>query len=244
MYGLIGKKLSHSFSADFFNAKFKREGLEHTFRLFPIASIEEFLVLIKDFPLLKGLNVTIPYKQEVIPFLHDLSAVARKTGAVNVIKILRHGNSIHLKGYNTDVTGFEKSLLPCLQAETTNALVLGTGGASKAVEFVLNKSGITPTFVSRTPQQGQLSYEDIDETVMKANKLIVNTTPLGMCPDIEKAPPIPYEFITSAHLCYDLIYNPDLTQFLRNSSAQGAQIKNGKEMLEIQALASWQIWNS
>ena len=242
MYGLIGKKLSHSFSAEFFNKKFAEEGISESYRLFPLESISLLPALLEEQKDLKGLNVTIPYKEQVIPFLTSISPEAEKIGAVNVIKINREGNEIFLEGHNSDCIGFRDSLLPLLNPEIKKALVLGTGGASKAVEYVLNKLGIEVAFVSRNPKPGNLNYHDLDKKIMEENLLIVNTTPLGMYPDIDSCPDIPYQYLTPRHVCYDLVYNPEVTEFLRRSALKGAKVKNGLEMLLLQALASWDIW--
>lgn len=242
MFGLIGKKLSHSFSADFFNKKFQKEGIDEEYRLFPIPDIDDFPLLLALNPDLKGLNVTIPYKQQVIPFLSEISEEAKKIGAVNVIKIISENENITLKGYNTDVIGFRDSLIPLLHENVKEALILGTGGASKAVAYVLDSLGIKYTFVSRNPKAGQIAYSSITPEIISKNLLIVNTTPLGMFPNIEEYPEIPYQYLTPEHICYDLIYNPAETQFMKNSALNGAQVKNGLEMLELQALAAWDIW--
>lgn len=242
MYGLIGKKLGHSFSADFFNKKFQQEGIDNHYLLFPLSSIDVFPSLLEENPDLEGLNVTIPYKQEVIKYLDSLSEDAIEIGAVNVIKISLNRDSPYLKGYNTDCIGFQNSLLPLLNPEIKKALILGTGGASKAIAYVLNKLGIQITFVSRNPQKDQLGYDQLDNEIINNNLLIVNTTPLGMYPDIETYPPLPYQFITAKHVCYDLVYNPEETEFMRRSRAMGAKVKNGLEMLHLQALAAWAIW--
>lgn len=242
MYGLIGKKLGHSFSADFFNKKFKEENIDEVYRLFPLESVAFLPALIKDNPDLKGLNVTIPYKEDVISYLDEISPEAREIGAVNVMKILRHDSGIFLKGYNTDAIGFKYSLLPLLTPDIRKALVLGSGGASKAVRFVLNSLGIYVTGVSRTEKPGYITYDELNNDIIKDNLLIVNTTPLGMFPDTETCPPIPYQFLTTSHVCYDLVYNPEETLFLKKSKNAGAKIKNGLEMLWQQALAAWDIW--
>lgn len=243
MYGLIGEKLGHSFSADFFNKKFKREGIEESYRLFPIPRIEELPKLISSFQDLKGLNVTIPYKQAVIPYLSYISPEAREIGAVNTIKIVRNGSNIILAGYNSDCIGFQNSLTPLLNKKIKRALVLGTGGASKAVVYVLNKLGITPTLVSRNPKNNELNYSQLDKDLIASNLLIVNTTPLGTFPDTESCPPIPYHLLSKDHLCYDLVYNPEVTKFMKECEKYGAKVKNGLEMLHLQALASWDFWN-
>lgn len=245
MYGLIGKKLGHSFSADFFNKKFKTEGIDESYQLFPLASIDEFPSLLKKHPDLNGLNVTIPYKQQVIPFLDELSEEAEKIGAINVIKINKRGNKLFLKGYNSDAIGFRDSLLPLLNPEIQNALILGTGGASKAVAYVLKQLGLNITFVSRNPvENNQISYNQLTPDIISDNLLIVNTTPLGMYPDIDNCPPIPYQYLTPRHLCYDIVYNPMETKFMKLSSEHGALVKNGIDMLKGQAVAAWDIWTN
>lgn len=242
MYGLIGKKLGHSFSAEFFNEKFKNEGIDESYQLLPIPSINDFPSLLIKYPDLKGVNVTIPYKQEVIPFLDEISSEAEKIGAVNVIKITRLKDKIYLKGYNSDCIGFKISLEPLLKEKIKDALILGTGGASKAVAYVLSELGIKYKFVSRNPSANQLSYSELDKSILEKHLLIVNTTPLGMYPDIKNCPPIPYQFLSSSHICYDLVYNPEETQFMKNAAEFGAIVKNGLEMLILQALASWDFW--
>lgn len=244
MYGLIGKKLTHSFSADFFNKKFAEEGIDDVYNLFPIPKITDIYKLIRDYPGLKGLNVTIPYKQEVISLLDNISVEAKEIGAVNVIKIQKNGSKLNLTGYNSDCIGFKKSLEPLLTQEMTKALILGTGGASKAVAYVLDNLGIKYQFVSRHPKENQISYEDLNKRILDQHLLIVNTTPLGTFPDIETYPSIPYQFLSPGHLCYDLVYNPDNTEFLKKAREFGASVKNGLEMLHLQAEASWEIWNN
>lgn len=243
MYGLIGKKIGHSFSAIYFNNKFEKENIDEEYRLFPLETIEKFPQLLDQQPDLKGLNVTIPYKSEVIKYLDNLSPEAKEMGAVNVIKFIRDGHNLKLEGYNTDAIGFEHSLVPLLNKNIKKALVLGTGGASKAVVYVLKKLGISPTLVSRSPGNGRITYNDIDQNVLKENLLIVNTTPLGMSPDIDTYAPIPYQYLTPDHICYDVVYNPQETEFMKRSAAQGAKVKNGIEMLEKQAVAAWDVWN-
>lgn len=242
MYGLIGKKISHSFSANYFNEKFKREGIDETYRLFPLDSIEQLPELLLTYPELKGLNVTIPYKQDVMKYLTHISEEAKEIGAINVIKILRHPDKIELNGYNSDYIGFKDSITPLLNPNMKKALILGTGGASKAVDYVLRNLGITTTLVSRTPKDGQISYKDIDKNIIDANLIIVNTTPLGMYPNVESYPDLPYNFITPNHLCFDLVYNPIETEFLKKCKQMGATTKNGIEMLEKQAIGAWNIW--
>lgn len=243
MYGLIGRKLGHSFSANFFNKKFKEENINETYRLLPLENIEELPEILVKYPDLKGLNVTIPYKEEVIRYLSEISEEARQIGAVNVIKIVRKNNLINLKGYNSDCYGFKESLVPLLRSDIKNALILGTGGASKAVAYVLNSLGIKITFVSRHPKENQLSYENIDEGVLNRNLLVVNTTPLGMFPEVFDYPALPYQYLTKEHVCYDLVYNPLETEFMKHSEKYGAKVKNGFEMLKLQAIKAWEIWN-
>lgn len=243
-YGLIGKKIGHSFSANFFNEKFSREGIDARYFLFPLEKISEFPDLIKNNPELQGLNVTIPYKQDVMTYLDELSEAVRKIGAVNVIKFIRKDGRTLLKGFNSDYIGFQESLQPLLSDKIKSALILGTGGASKAVDYVLKNFGLKVTFVSRTPKEGQLSYDQLTSDVIENNPLIVNTTPLGMFPDVENYPPIPYQFLTPNHLCFDIIYNPEVTEFMKKAAKQGARVKNGQEMLIGQAVAAWNIWNS
>lgn len=240
MYGLIGKPLGHSFSADFFNRKFADENIPEHYSLFPLDTIDQLPYLLKNHPDLKGLNVTIPYKQAVMQFLDSLSPEAAEIGAVNVIRISGNGS---LKGYNSDAIGFMNTIAPLLQPHMRKALVLGTGGASKAVVYVLKKLGITVQSVSRRAKTDGISYSDLTPEIMQTHHVIVNTTPLGMWPDIEKAPEIPYHLLSPDHLCYDLVYNPENTSFMQRSKAYGATVKNGLDMLHGQAIAAWEIWN-
>jgi shikimate dehydrogenase len=241
-YGLIGYPLSHSFSQKYFTEKFQREGITGcVYENFPLAAIDEFPALIQQHSDLHGLNVTIPYKEKVIPFLTSQSEVVQAIGACNCIRIV-NGQFI---GHNTDVVGFEQSLLPLLQPHHKNALVLGTGGAAKAVHYVLNKLGIAFREVSRTPSTTrQIAYEQIDGSVIREYELIINTSPLGMYPNINECPPLPYEALTSKHYLFDLVYNPAKTLFLQKGAEQGAAVKNGHDMLIIQAEESWRIWNT
>ena len=234
-YGIIGYPLHHSFSAKYFSKKFEREGIEAEYSLYPIG-MEDLRLKIEDlFHRLDGMNVTMPYKQTIIPYLDRLDETAEAVGAVNVV---------HKRvGYNTDCIGFMESIKPLLRAFDRKALVLGTGGASKAVCYGLKQLGIAPTLVSRTPKDGMIGYSDLTEGVMAEHTIIVNCTPLGMVPDTESYPPIPYELISAQHLLFDCIYNPEETLFLRKGKAQGATIQNGIEMLYGQAKAAWKIWN-
>ncbi len=242
IYGLIGHPLGHSFSKNFFSEKFATEGIAAEYRNFDIPHIEDFSTILTDNQV-KGLNVTIPYKQAVMPLLTKIDATAEKIGAVNVVQITRVGGAVVTTGYNSDVIGFTLSIRPLLKPSHRKALILGTGGASKAVAYGLEMLGVAPTFVSRTPKTGCLTYGNLNKEVMAENTVIINTTPLGMYPDIETHPDIPYAHISPAHLCYDLTYNPSLTKFLALAQNKGATIKNGYEMLVIQALESWKTWN-
>ncbi len=238
-FGLLGKNISYSFSQGYFTEKFKKLGLEdYSYENFDIQQIDEFKRILSNTDL-KGLNVTIPYKQDIIPYLDELDPKAAKIGAVNTIQFSKNG----LKGYNTDAYGFQKSLEPFLKPHHTKALVLGTGGASKAVRFVLDELGITSTYVSRNKKEGQYIYGELDETIIKENTLIINCTPLGTFPNIEDKPALPYQHIGPKHLLYDLIYNPEKTRFLTLGEANGATICNGLKMLEQQAEKAWEIWN-
>ena len=239
LYGLIGYPLTHSFSPDHFNRKFAEEGIHAQYRSFPIATIKEYPQLLEAHKRLAGLNVTIPYKEAVIPYLHQLDAVATAVGAVNCIQI---ENGV-TTGYNTDVTGFERSLVPLLQPHHGRALVLGTGGSARAVSYVLKKLGIAITEVSRSSALGLLTYRDLTPDIVRAHPMIINTTPSGMYPNIGAFPPIPYEALDDKHLLYDLIYNPAETLFLKHGKQQGASTKNGMEMLILQADACRDIWH-
>lgn len=239
LYGLIGYPLSHSFSPKWFTEKFAAEDIDALYKAYPLEHVEDILDLLSNYPL-KGLNVTIPYKESVTGFLDTLSPEAKAIGAVNCIDI-RNGKRT---GHNTDIIGFEQSLIPLLQPHHTKALVLGSGGAAKAVNYVLDKLGIERRSVSRNKTENTLTYQDLTEEIIKQHTLIINTTPLGMSPNEDYAPPIPYNNLTEQHLLYDLIYNPSETKFLRLGKANGAQTKNGHEMLILQAEASWKIWNN
>lgn len=244
-YGLIGYPLTHSFSKRFFTEKFEKEKIDATYENFEIESISRVPEIVKTNPDLIGLNVTIPYKEKVIPFLDELEEAAEKVGAVNTVKINHKEDSVFLKGFNTDTYGFEASLKPLLKTHHTKALILGTGGASKAIKFVLNKLGIG--FLSASIEElkeDEIRYEDIDQKMMEERLLIINATPLGTYPKTETFPPIPYEYISEKHLLFDLVYNPEETQFMKKGKEKGAAVKNGYEMLLQQALKSYEIWNS
>jgi shikimate dehydrogenase len=248
-FGLIGYPLSHSFSQKFFTEKFLQENIANaSYHNFPIPSIESFAALWKENPNLEGLNVTIPYKKEVIPFLQHSSAVVQEIHACNCIR--KFNNELY--GYNTDVIGFEKSLLPFLEPHHTHALILGTGGASAAVQWVLQKLNIQYQVVSRrgntleenSEMKASLSYDQLSASVIESHTLIINTSPLGMYPNTNEAPPIAYEGITAQHHLYDLVYNPIETLFMKNGLSKGATVQNGLDMLHIQAEESWAIWNA
>lgn len=240
-FGLIGKTLKHSFSGDYFAKKFEAEGIEnHSYSLFELADIAEIKALIAD-PELRGFNITIPYKRDIIPYLDALSPEAESVGAVNCVKI----EDGKLTGYNTDIGGFSHALECFLDGvKPSHALILGTGGASQAVQYSLSNMGIPFAVVSRSAQQADLTYEDITAEVVAANKLIINSTPLGTYPDVESAPQLPYNLLTAEHYLFDLVYNPVVTTFMRQGDEQGAKVTNGYEMLVGQAEESWKIWNS
>lgn len=244
IYGLIGNPLIHSFSAAFFNDKFSREGVDATYRNFELQEIDELMELLAEYPNIGGLNVTIPYKQQVIPYCTRLSPQAQTIGAVNTLRLLRNaaGELTGLEGHNTDCPAFARTLAPLLPPEPISALVLGTGGASKAVITALNLLGIPFTPVSRTAKPGHITYSDVTPDVIAANHLIINCTPLGTFPEVDTCPPLPYEALTPSHICYDLVYNPAETLFLRLSTQRGATGKNGADMLRLQALLAYNIW--
>ena len=248
LYGLIGYPLQHSFSAKFFNEKFSRENIDAEYLNFEIEHIFELRKILVFNPHLKGLNVTIPHKEAVIAFLDEISPVAKEIGAVNVIKIERGFGDTYgykLTGHNTDYIGFKNSIAPLIQPELhRKALVLGTGGASKAVCKALDSLGIAWTYVSRNPKEGALTYDTLTPEIVAEHNVIVNTTPLGTFPNVEACPNIPYSALTSQHLLFDLVYNPSETTFLKKGKQIGATAKNGAEMLELQALAAWEIWGS
>lgn len=244
-YGLIGYPLKHSFSYKFFGEKFKNENIEAEYNNYEIADINNLPFIINSDPNIKGLNVTIPYKEQVLRFLDELDETAKAIGAVNVIKIIRkEGNKIILKGYNSDLIGFQNSIQPMIDPQLhRKALILGTGGASKAVEYGLRKLGLETKYVSRTSAEGVFTYKDLTSEILSEYKVIVNASPVGTFPNIDECPDIPYEYLTESHLLYDLVYNPPVTKFLELGRKQGAKIKNGGEMLQLQAIAAWGIWN-
>ena len=239
-FGLIGKDISYSFSKKFFTQKFINEGLNNcSYENYDISSISKLLEVINDTKI-KGLNVTIPYKESVIELLNHIDPIAKKIGAVNTIKIDKQNK---LLGYNTDYIGFKQSLESNISNQK-RALILGTGGASKAIVYALKTLNIKTLLVSRKNREKCITYEDISNQIIKDHTIIINCTPLGTYPNIEECPKIPYQYITERHLCYDLIYNPIKTKFLILSEKKGASIINGNEMLENQAIESWKIWNS
>lgn len=243
-YGLIGHPLGHSFSAAFFAQKFATEGIDASYHNFDIATIDEVENILSTHPRLRGFNVTIPYKQAILPYLDTVSSEAQEIGAVNVVKVVYDDEGKRsLHGFNSDVVGFIRSIAPLLQPHHTKALVLGTGGASRAIVYGLKQLGISATLVSRRPCEGQLTYADIDAQVLQAHTVVINCSPIGMHPHVDEAPALPYELLSERHLCYDLVYNPATTAFMQRSAAQGATVKNGLEMLHLQALAAWEVWN-
>lgn len=241
-FGLIGKNIDYSFSRGYFSAKFENEDLSHSYVNFDLKSIEEFKSIFDSNDNIKGLNVTIPYKEKVIPFLDKLNKKAKKIGAVNTIKITKKGK---LHGYNTDYYGFLESISPLLKKHHKKALILGTGGASKAVAFALKKLKIKYRFVSRSQKSDKfISYAELKDEIINTHQIIINCSPVGTFPNVNECPDIPYDGITEDHIMYDLIYNPDKTKFLQIGEQQGATIINGRKMLELQAEKAWDIWNS
>lgn len=242
-YGLIGFPLGHSFSKSFFNEKFQNEGIDAEYINFEIKGIDELPEVLATNPELRGLNVTIPYKEKVLSFLDYISVEARAIGAVNVIRVDHKGDDVVLKGYNSDVIGFTKSIEPLLETFHRKALILGTGGASKAINYGLKSLGLETVLVSRYERPGTIQYKDITPDVVKEYNVIVNCTPSGMFPHYDECPDLPYEALDNHNLLYDLIYNPDETLFMKKGRERGAQTKNGLEMLLLQAFASWDFWN-
>jgi shikimate dehydrogenase len=240
-YGLLGKTLKHSFSRTYFENKFASEHItDCRYDNFELADIDSITQLIAATPDLRGFNITIPYKQEIISFLSQQSDVVKKTGACNCVKV----KDEKLSGYNTDVIGFRKTLEAKLQPQHTQALILGSGGASRAVKYALDQLGINYLVVSRHKEFDKIGYEDLCEDTINRYKLIINTTPMGMFPNVDSDPPIPYEYLTSEHFLYDLVYNPSKTKFLEQGEQRGARTLNGYDMLVLQAEESWKIWNT
>lgn len=242
-YGLLGFPLGHSFSRRFFLNKFKQENINAEFENFEFENVSDMKCLIGETPQLRGFAVTIPHKQNIIEFLDETDAAIDKIGAVNCVKVSRKGDGVKLKGYNTDVIGFEESFKEYWKTEHQRALILGTGGASKAVSYVLEKLGIAFEMVSRRKTETTLCYEDITAEKLSNVQIVINTTPLGMFPQIDTCPDLPYENVTDKHYFYDLVYNPEETLFLSKAKAGGAIVKSGMDMLELQAEANWRIWN-
>lgn len=236
-FGLLGHPLSHSFSKTYFSDYFKTYNLPHIYQNFDVANIEQFIEHMPSYAL-RGFNVTIPYKQKIIPFLNDVDPIASEIGSVNVVLIENH----RLKGFNTDYIGFMHSIKPHLHSHHSKALILGTGGSSKAVQYALKCLKIPFLLVSRHPEADQISYSQIDQTLLESHPIIVQCSPIGMFPNLNECPDIPYEYLTPKHLLFDLIYNPAETLFLQKGQVQGAQTLNGLKMLEIQAQESWKIW--
>ena len=262
-YGIIGYPLGHSFSRGFFTEKFAREGIDAQYLNFEIPDARMLLDVLRDNPELRGLNVTLPHKQAVIPLLDELSDEAREIGAVNVIRIERLKDlqfkdlscmtekssnpqilkSVNLKGFNSDIIGFAESIKPLLLPHHKKALVLGTGGASKAICVGLKRLSLEWKYVSRTPREGMMTYKDITAEMLQEYTVIVNCSPVGMFPKVDEAPAIPYEYLTPKHLLFDCVYNPEDTLFMQKGREHGATTKNGLEMLHLQAVASWRFWN-
>lgn len=243
-YGLIGYPLGHSFSARYFAEKFARDKTDAEYRNFAIDDIGLLPEILRSTPTLCGFNVTIPYKQQILPFLDETDDAVKRIGAANVVCVERNGGNIKLTGHNADVIGFRDSIQPLIKPYQNKALVLGTGGASKAVIDGLRQLNISHKYVSRKRQGGILQYSDITKDIIDEYKVIINCTPLGMYPDTDSAPEIPYDCITDRHLLYDLVYNPEETEFLKRGKLKGATTKNGLEMLYLQAEASWDFWNA
>jgi shikimate dehydrogenase len=246
-FGLLGYPLGHSFSKKFFTEKFEKEGLtDHQYLNFELESISLFPSIFEKHPEIAGLNCTIPYKQAVMQYLDEIDEETKIVGAVNTIKPIRSAEGLKLKGYNTDIIGFENSLQPMLNNKHTKALILGTGGASKAIKHILTKLGIDYLSASIEEQlfDKEIRYSDIDKAMIEERLVIINATPLGTFPKVDTCPDIPYEFITSNHVLFDLVYNPEVTLFMQKGKEKGANVKNGLEMLHGQAIAAWNIWNS
>lgn len=238
-FGIIGYPLGHSFSKGFFTEKFARESIDAQYLNFEIPDVAVLPDILRNNPELRGLNVTLPHKQAVIPLLDEMSEEAKEIGAVNVIRV-RNGK---LKGFNSDIIGFTNSIKPLLMPHHKKALILGTGGASKAIRVGLNRLGIKWTYVSRSSREGMITYEDITAKTLQEYTVIVNCSPVGMFPKVDAAPAIPYELLSPQHLLFDCVYNPEETLFMKKGREQGATVKNGLEMLHLQAVASWDFWN-
>ncbi len=246
LYGLIGYPLSHSKSQEYFLKKFNEQDISNCdYKLFELEDLISFPELVRNTSELAGLNITIPFKQSIISYLDEINPTAKKIGAVNCIKIEKSNEKIHLKGFNTDVFGFESSLKPILKPWHKKALILGTGGSSKAVAHVLEKLEIEHIFVSRNPVIPEpINYHQLNKDIIEEHTLIINTTPVGMFPNTNISPAIPYQYLNKNHLLFDLVYNPQETLYIRKGKEKSATIKNGLEMLYLQAEKSWEIWNS
>lgn len=242
-FGLLGFPLQHSFSRSYHNERFARWGIDAVYDNYELADLSQLRTIVETDDELEGLNVTIPHKQAVMPLLDEIDDKAQAIGAVNVIRIERCDDRVRMVGYNSDYTGFRNSIKPLLKPHHTHALVLGTGGASRAVCAVLCDMGIVVRRVSRKPQDNVLCYDALTYEVMERNTIIVNTTPLGMFPQADTCPPIPYDMLTPRHLCHDVVYNPENTLFMERAAERGATVCNGLEMLYGQADAAWEIWN-
>lgn len=242
-YGIIGNPLGHSFSKQYFTEKFQTEKIDAQFLNFEIPKIEKIIDIIKDNPTLKGLCVTIPYKEEVMAYLDEIDPLAKEIGAVNSIQIRRKGGQIHLKGYNTDIYGFGESLFDFIKEEKPKALILGTGGASKAVATALKNQNIDFISVSRKQTENSISYQDLTKDIISKHKLIINCTPLGTFPKTDTCPDVNYNLFDKDYFLYDLVYNPSTTLFMSKGIEQGAKAHNGLRMLHLQAEKSWKIWN-
>ncbi len=242
-YGLIGYPLGHSFSIGYFNEKFANENIDAQYINFEIPSIDNLVEVLSSNPQLRGLNVTIPYKEQVIRYLDSISPEAEAIGAVNVIRVSQKGNQTFLRGFNSDVIGFTKSIEPLLERYHRKALILGTGGAAKAVDYGLKSLGLETQMVSRSRKTGAITYDDVKAETIEEYNVLVNCTPLGLYPNVDLCPTLPYNAMNSRTLLYDLLYNPDETLFMRKGREQGATVKNGLEMLLLQAFASWEFWN-
>ena len=245
-FGLIGHPLGHSFSKNYFTEKFENEGLDkHQYVNFDIDTIAKFPSIFDQYEEICGLNCTIPYKQQIMQFLNEIDEEAKEVGAVNTIKILNTAQGIRLKGYNTDIIGFERSIKPLLNNKHKKALILGTGGASKAVKYILTKLGIEYISASIEEElfENEIRYEDIDVKMIEDHLLIINATPLGTYPNVDNCAKIPYDAISTDHVLFDLVYNPSVTLFMKKGMSNGATVKNGLEMLQGQALAAWEIWS-
>ncbi len=243
-FGLIGYPLGHSFSGKYFSEKFAREGImDCSYENYPLETLNRFPELIFETPELCGLNITIPYKTEIINYIDDTDPAVKEIGAVNVLKIKRIENQIRISGYNSDITGIKVSVMPFVAEHIKNAIILGTGGSSKAVAYTLKKMDIGVTFVSRTKKKDCITYGDLTSRVIRKADLIINTTPLGMFPDITTMPDINFNLLNEKHILFDLVYNPEFTAFLRKGKERGCKIITGLKMLYAQAERSWEIWN-